>query len=151
MLCVLSIHSKQMRTRGKILPHPKYLLAGWEVPLSIDGLLKKQSSGTLDRSLRQGETPAAGTLPAGSSTEQHWAVFGSPWWEHTLEITLKELLYNPYWLLKLQRYFEELSTNQSACSSCSQWDKDMVQKESNRLSDLKSISNYWRIWNLLPF
>lgn len=87
--------------------------------------LTKHSSGRSDRSRCQGETPAARTLSAGSSTEQLWAMFGSQWWEHTLEMTLQEL-YNPYWLFRSQGYFEELSINQSACSSCSHWDWNMV-------------------------
>lgn len=78
------MQSKRTRTQGKILPHPKYLLAGWEMPLSTDGFLKKHSSGTLDRSVRQGETPTARTYLQGwalSRTELCLAACGgsTPW------------------------------------------------------------------------
>lgn len=38
------------------------------MPLSIDGLLKKQSSGTFDRSLCQGETPRGRILQGGAQS-----------------------------------------------------------------------------------
>lgn len=70
---------------------------------------------------------------------KHWAMVGAD-----TGVTLKDF-YSPYWLFKLQQHFEELRINQSACSSSSQRGQDMVQKEPNRLPDLKSIIDVFEI------
>lgn len=82
--CVSSTHSKQIRTQGKKSYHmPNICWRAEKCHWPSTGSRTSTALGHLTDRYCQGETPAASTLPAGSSAEQRWDVVSSPRREDT--------------------------------------------------------------------